>query len=397
MISIQEAVNLIVDKAKSFGVEQVSLEHALGLVLAENIYADRDYPPFNRATMDGYALQSDGFSEHNLDGFTLIERLFAGSVAQKEVVVGTCIKIMTGAPVPAGADAVIRVEDSRQTGEKVYFAINALKPWQNVALQGEDAKQGSLIIPKNQLITTQIVSGLAVTGKAQVQVAKTPSVAVLSTGNEIKQVGMEVLPHQIRDSNTFAIRYFLKKFHIHSPASYLVADNKHDLKTTLQQCLDKDIIILSGGVSKGDADYVPEVLASLGVQQVFHRVKIKPGAPLWFGALPSGGVVFGLPGNPVSVQVGCKVFIEPYLRTCFNLPLQQPLILPFMGTKNKKTPLDEYFPCSIITRNAISGIAPTPYNSSGDVAATLGSDGIALHPESIEILTENTPVQFLYW
>ncbi|QHT70695.1 molybdopterin molybdotransferase MoeA [Rhodocytophaga rosea] len=397
MLSIQEAVNLIIAQATSFGIEQVSLDDALGRVLAENIYADRDYPPFNRATMDGYALQSTAFSEYNPDGFSLIEHLFAGSIAQKEVVAGTCIKIMTGAPVPAGADAVIRVEDSRREGDKVYFNTNNMKPWLNIARQGEDARQGNLIIPKDQLITTQIVSGLAVTGKAQVQVAKTPDVAVLSTGNEVRQVGMEVLPHQIRDSNTFAIRYFLKKFHIHSPASHLVADNKQDLKTTLQQHLNADIIILSGGVSKGDADYVPEVLASLGVQQVFHRVKIKPGAPLWFGKLPAGGVVFGLPGNPVSVQVGCKVFIESYLRTCFNLPQQQPLILPFLVSKNKKTPFDEYFPATILTKNAISGIAPTPYNSSGDVAATLNSDGIALHPESIDALTENTPVQFLYW
>jgi molybdopterin molybdotransferase len=155
--------------------------------------------------------------------------------------------------------------------------------------------------------------------------------------------------------------------------------------------------VLSGGVSKGDADYVPEVLHALGVKQIFHRIQIKPGAPLWFGVLPNGGVVFGLPGNPVSVQVACRLFIEPYLRTCFGIKLREPVILPFQGTKLKKTKFDEYFPCKIATDSTFSGLVPLRNNSSGDIAATLGSDGIALHPHDTEELAEGMPVKFYFW
>jgi molybdopterin molybdotransferase len=161
--------------------------------------------------------------------------------------------------------------------------------------------------------------------------------------------------------------------------------------------LDKEVIVLSGGVSKGDADFVPEVLQSLGVKQIFHRIQIKPGAPLWFGTLPNSGVVFGLPGNPVSVQVACRLFIEPYLRTCLGLQLREPIILPFLGEKLKKTKFDEYFPCKIVTDTTSSGLLPLRNNSSGDIAATLGSDGIALHPHTLEILTPSTPVKFYFW
>jgi molybdopterin molybdotransferase len=397
MTTVAEATQLITAQAKSFGTEKVSIDAAFNRVLAQDIIADRDYPPFNRATMDGYAIQSTDFLEKKLTTLQVLENLFAGGVATQQITSGTCIKIMTGAPAPQGADAVIRVEDTRQEGNQVHFTNTAVKKGQNIARQAEDASKGSTLIARNCWIDATVMSGLAVTGHAEVLVEKIPKVAIISTGNEIVQVGQPVLPHQIRDSNTFAIKSFFRQYHINAPVTILAPDNKAALAEAIQSVLDKDILVLSGGVSKGDADYVSEVLHALGVKQIFHRIQIKPGAPLWFGVLPNGGVVFGLPGNPVSVQVACRLFIEPYLRTCFSIKLREPIVLPFLGTKLKKTKFDEYFPCRIVTDSTTSGLVPLRNNSSGDIAATLGSDGIALHPHDIEELTEGRPVKFHFW
>ena len=158
-----------------------------------------------------------------------------------------------------------------------------------------------------------------------------------------------------------------------------------------------DIVILSGGVSKGDADYIPAVLQDCGVSEIFHKVKIKPGNPLWFGATQKGTVVFGLPGNPVAVQVSCKIFIEPYLRKCFQSAQIQPIYLPLFEKKKKRTKLDEFFPCQLSNKNNSTGLQPCRMNGSGDVAALIASDGIALHPTDQEELQAFDHIQFYSW
>lgn len=397
MTTVAEAIQLITAQAKSFGKEKVSIDEAFNRVLAQDVMADRDYPPFNRATMDGYAIQSADFLEKNRTALQVLENLFAGGVATQQVTSGTCIKIMTGAPAPQGADAIIRVEDTRQEGNKVYFTNTTVRAGQNIAKQSEDAKKGDILIPQHQWIDATVMGGLAVTGYAEVMVERLPKVAIISTGNEVVQVGQAVQPHQIRDSNTYAIKSFFRHYQIQSPITILAPDSKTALTEAVQSVLDTNILVLSGGVSKGDADYVPEVLQSLGVKQIFHRIQIKPGAPLWFGIMPNGGAVFGLPGNPVSVQVACRLFIEPYLRSCFSTKLREPIVLPFLSERPRKTKFDEYFPCKIVTEGTISGLVPLRNNSSGDIAATLGSDGIALHPYNTDTLTKDTPVHFFFW
>ncbi len=397
MHSISEALDLIKACAKSFGVEDVSIHDAHNRVLAENVYADRDYPPFNRSAMDGYAVLSSDFKDKKIHELKLIERLHAGHVAKEKVISDTCIKIMTGAPVPEGADAVIRVEDTIEKNGLVGFKVDYVWSLQNIASQAEDAIKGDLIIKKDVVLDATTLPVLAVVGKSTVKVHKLPEIVVASTGNEIVAVEDKIKPHQIRDSNSYSLKSFFRQYCISSITSIKVADDKVKLKESLKNFLKADILILSGGVSKGDADYVPEVLTSLGVVEVFHRVKIKPGNPLWFGRTPSGGVVFGLPGNPVAVQIACKVFIEPYLRGCFNMEVIQPMFLPLFLEKMKKTKFDEYFPCKIINKNRTTGVVPTRMNGSGDIAATLGSDGIAIHPADTDKLSENSVVEFYLW
>ncbi len=397
MTSVAAAIQLITQQARTFGTEEVPIEDASGRVLAQDIVAERDYPPFNRSAMDGYAVQAADFIGRKEVRLQLLEKLHAGKVATQEVTAGTCIKIMTGAPVPQGADAVVKVEDTREEGETVFFNTESIQSGQHIAKQGEDARQGDRVVSQGQLIDTPLSSVLAVTGTYRVKAEKLPTVAIISTGNEIMPVHADLLPHQIRDSNSYAVGSFFRKFGIVKITKALVRDDKESLRETIDRLLENDMLVLSGGVSKGEADYVPEVLKSLGVKEVFHRVRIKPGAPLWFGISDRGGVVFGLPGNPVSVQVACRIFIESYLRRCFGLEPVQPIYLPFKASRPRKTTLDEFFPGKILTEAYHSGLVPVRYNGSGDIAATLGSDGICLHPGGVEQLTEGMPVAFYPW
>lgn len=396
MTSIPQALDSILSFAKSFGTEKVSIHDAFNRVLAEDIYADRDYPPFNRSAMDGYAVLASDLTKPETE-LKLIERLLAGGLATQKVVSGTCIKIMTGAPVPEGADAVVRVEDTTEKNNSVTFNVTGVKKKQNIATQAEDAHKGDLILKKDVVLSAMEISVLAVTGKSKVLVYTLPEISIVSTGNEIVPVDSAILPHQIRDSNSYALKSFLKTYSITSVNTVHVADDKIKLTETIKNNLNKDMLILSGGVSKGDADYVPEVLNSLGVKEIFHRVRIKPGAPLWFGLMPSGGVVFGLPGNPVSVQVAFKVFIEPFIRRCFNMEEIQPIYFPLFNDKLKKTKFTEYFPVKLTNKNNVSGVVSTKMNGSGDISATLGSNGIAVHREEIETIKENDIVQFYFW
>jgi molybdopterin molybdotransferase len=397
MISIREAQQFINGYSRNFGWEEVDIDNAFNRTLAEDIYADRDYPPFNRSAMDGYALKSEDLNDKMINEFEVIENLFAGNISNQKIQNGQCIKIMTGAPVPSTADAVIRVEDTTNNSQKTIFKLTAIKPWQNISKRGEDVLQNEILVVKNQIINATIIGVLAVTGRSKIKVCKLPSVAIVSTGNEVININSPVKPYQIRDSNSHVLKAFLRQYHIDDIETSLLPDEKEELKRGIGKLLHKDILILSGGVSKGDVDYIPEVLTSLGVKEIFHRVQIKPGSPLWFGIAETGAAVFALPGNPFSVQVAFKVFIEPYLRECFGLKQKTGLFVALLYPKNKNTKLDEFFPCRLISKNNTNCLLPITFNGSGDITATCHSDGIARHPSGEQILNAKTLVQFLPW
>ncbi|MDQ2719888.1 MAG: molybdopterin molybdotransferase MoeA [Bacteroidota bacterium] len=397
MLTVKEAQLIINSCSRSFGVEEVEIDCAFNRTLAEDIYADRDYPPFNRSAMDGFAVKSADINDKQINEFEVIEDLFAGNIAVKEMQSGQCIRIMTGAPVPFSADAVVRVEDTVNQRTSMHTKLNAIKSWQNISLKGEDVKESEILVRKNKLINPAILSALAVIGKYKIKVHQLPEVAILSTGNEIINIKNPVKPYQIRDSNSHTLKGFFKQYNIENIETLLLADKKEDLKNGIGKFLDKDILILSGGVSKGDADFIPEVLTSLGVKEIFHRVQIKPGNPIWFGITSKGKVVFALPGNPFSVKVAFKVFIEPYLRKCFALEPAPSLYFPLSIQKNKKTRFDEYFPCRLISENNSTGLLPVVFNGSGDIAATVNSDGIGLHPSGEETINEQSVIKFLPW
>ncbi|MCE9499437.1 MAG: molybdopterin molybdotransferase MoeA [Leptospira sp.] len=401
MISVREAREIISSVKLKASIKEVSFDALSGFVLAEDIYADRDYPPFNRATMDGFAVNSENFRGGMK--FRIVAEIPAGFSYDKKINSDSCVKIMTGASVPEGLDVIIKLEDSEElpgmNDEKfASFHLESVKPFLNIAKKGEDIQDKAKLLQKGNFCSPQVVSALATLGITNVKVTAPPSVAIISTGNEIVSPESDPSRVQIRDSNSYTLCEFLKKYNIKPEITELVPDDPDRLRESIKRGLEKNILFITGGVSMGSHDFVPAVLKSLNVTNRFHKVGIKPGKPFWFGESRSGGVVFALPGNPFSVQIIYKVFIENFLRNHVGLSDTMSLILPMEISREKKNNLDEYFPASIVNHpGSAPFMKPIGHNGSGDIRAGLYSDGIGLHPASEPVLEKGSLSEFIYW
>ncbi len=376
MIQLKEAQQLIKEQARSFGKEIVLLDDAVGRVLNEPVVADRDYPPFNRATMDGIAISCADWNE-GIQSYILIETVFAGKASTKNISKGECYKIMTGAAVPESADTVIRKEDVEEKENRLIVTVSELKPGQNIAAKGSDIKNGTAVINTSQLIKPGTVTTLASLGYDEVKVASLPSVSIITTGDEVLPVDAPVNKVQIRNSNQHLLKALLQQWKIKPASVEHVKDDTAALLQSISRRKQSDILILSGAVSAGDADFVPEVLLKAGAEKIFHKAAIRPGKPIWFGKFNNGAVVFALPGNPFSTFVTFKLFIEEFLFACFSLPERKILQLPFNGTRIKKTNLDEFFPVVLDEKTTV--INPIAFNTSGDITAVITAEALAMH------------------
>jgi molybdopterin molybdotransferase len=377
MIDYRQAQQLVLAHARSFGHEELPLEMAFGRVLAETVYADRDYPPFPRATMDGYALRYADL-EKGLFTFSIAETIYAGDTATREITAGECYKIMTGAAVPGSADVIVRREDVREEEGKAVLSDTLAQPFQNIARQGEDLQMGDVVIGRSCRCEPAVMGLLATLGRTTVKVEKLPRITLLTTGNEVVQVGEAVSPVQIRNSNRWLLEAALKKEGVALHSCRHVPDDPGLLRQEIGEALGSDMVILCGGVSAGDADYVPEVLGQLGVEKLFHKMAIRPGKPTWCGVGKGGVMVFALPGNPFSCLVNTILLIKPFLQGCWGLPVQAPLGLPMGEPRKKKTPLDEFFPVHL--SGAPARVVGVSLNGSGDIRLGRQANGLALHP-----------------
>jgi molybdopterin molybdotransferase len=387
MLSYTEAQHIIKSFARSFGTEKVSLDDALGRVIAEEIIADRDYPPFNRSAMDGYAIRSEDF-EKNIKQFKVVDTIYAGSTSEKELSAGDCYKIMTGAAVPSSANAVIRKEDAEEKNQLVSFSLSQLKAFQNIARKGEDLKKGITILNKPQRCNTSLIGVLASVGKHEALVQKLPSVAIITTGNEVVDVRQPVSAVQIRNSNFYVLKALLKSWGIKSSFSHHVLDDPDEVRSAVEKSLQYDIVILNGGVSAGDADYVPSVLKQSGVEELFHKVNIRPGKPFWCGR-KQNTMVFALPGNPLSCLVTFTIFIRHYLESCFGISSSL-LSLPIAEERKQRVKLDEFFPVQI--KGEPSEFYSVPFNGSGDIRLGFEASAFALHPHDKTELKEGETI-----
>jgi len=323
LITVNKALEIVLNCAENYGIEEVDFLNSSGRILKENIFADRDFPPFDRVSMDGIAISSESFN-NGQRAFKIEGILAAGSKQLTLQNTNNCLEAMTGAVLPKNTDAVIQYE--LLTIENGFATINldVVKTFQNIHLKGTDKKQGDLLIKENTLISPAEIGVFATVGKTMIKVAKQPKVMVISTGNELVEVGENPADHQIRRSNVFTLVSLLEKLKIKADTAHIL-DDKEILKTKIEVYLnDYDVLIFSGAVSKGKFDFIPEVLDQLGVKKLFHEVKQRPGKPFWFGkknlenmlktkvAERSRSIVFAFPGNPVATFVNCLKYFYPW-------------------------------------------------------------------------------------
>ena len=377
MITYTQAKEMILGQARSFGAEIVPLEQAFGRVLAELIRADRDYPPFPRATMDGYAMRYTEL-ESGIRHFAAVETIMAGDTSTRPLGSGECYKIMTGAAVPASADIVIRREDVEEGNGVITPGGHPWRRYQNIARQGEDLTADTLVIDRPCICEPSVIGLLATLGKTTVSVARIPRVGLLTTGNEVVAPGAVVGGVEIRNTNRWLLDAALKKYGVEINSWVHAPDDPHVLRLELDRMLEQEMLIISGGVSAGDADYVPLVLEAAGVRRIFHKIAIRPGKPVWAGVGPQGQMVFALPGNPFSCLVGTILLIRPYLQACFGLPPVEPLGLELGAAHKKRSPLDEFFPAML--QGSPARVMPMPINTSGDIRLGMQANMLALHP-----------------
>ena len=312
MIKVSVVDDLINGSLLDLPVEKIGFEESLGRILKEKIVADREFPPFDRVMMDGIAIKFSewdaGRREYPVTGLQA-----AGDPIQTLAEPTACLEVMTGAILPAGADTVIKYEDLNiEAGTARVNPDLGVRNRQHIHPQGADRQSGEVLININTVMSPAEVAILATVGKSEVLVATQPRIAVIATGDELIDVSETPLQHQIRKSNVYELKAGLTEQGISADIFHFI-DDKEQLLTGLKQLLETyDVLVLSGGVSMGKLDYVPEILAELGVEKLFHKVSQRPGKPFWFGR-HQGGVVFALPGNPVSTYVGLKRYVIPFI------------------------------------------------------------------------------------
>ncbi len=314
MISVKDAVEVILKEIKPLGVESLDIMSALGRVLGEDIAAARNNPPWNNSAMDGYALRADDTKAAGPDGPVALKVIYdlpAGHAPKSAVGRGEAVRIMTGAPVPEGADSVIMVELT-EAGNGTVVIRSKVNPGENIRKSGEDFKAGDVVIRKGAVIRPAEISMLATVGAPFVFAHKRPRVAVVSTGDEL--VDINEAPHmgKITNSNGYALSALVAECGAVPLPLGIARDTRESLRAKLEAAMEADCIISSGGVSVGDYDFVKDVLKDMGSQMIFWKVAMKPGKPLAFGVI-GGKPAFGLPGNPVSSMVAFEQFVRPAL------------------------------------------------------------------------------------
>ncbi len=337
MLTVEEAIKKILDEVDTLEAVQVPILESLGQVLAEDIVSAINVPPLDNSAMDGYALRAAdtaGASEKTPVILKVIDTVIAGSLARREVTKGTAVRIMTGAPLPRGADAVVQFENTDETKRKdALKEIGILEeagPGLNVRKAGEDIARGTVALKKGAIIRPPEVGVMAQLGYSQVKVIRRPVVAVFSTGNELCELGQPLPEGKIYDSNLYSIAALIKRYGCVPKILGIARDEEKSLVAKLKQAQDADMLLTTGGVSMGDYDMVKEILAKEG-KIVFWQVRVKPGKPLAFGKIRGKAKDIphlGLPGNTVSCMVSFELFVRPAL-------------LKMMGKKNLAKPAVE--------------------------------------------------------
>lgn len=311
-LSLGAAQHCILQHTAILGVESIPLEKSLGHVLAETVSANRDHPPYDVSAMDGYALRNADL--HNMTAtLAVIEDIKAGATPAKTILPGQCARIMTGAPIPQGADTVVRVEDTLLQSDGSVRINQPAKPGADIRLCGENLSKGAVVFNAGVEITPGVLGMLAMVKRAEILVHRRPRVAILSSGDELEGLHEPFDPHKIPDANSYTLMAQVQALGIEPTLLGIARDDAQELSQYLKRGLEFDVLLVSGGTSVGVYDFVRPTLEALDVQMHFWRVAIRPGHPIAFGTTPSTNI-FCLPGNPVSSMVCFEQFVAPALR-----------------------------------------------------------------------------------
>ena len=372
MLSVKEAEQIVQDNVCEFGTEIISFELSPGRIIAEDVFTDRDMPPFNRATMDGIAIKYDAITE-GIKEFHIAGVQAAGDEPLLINDDSNCIEIMTGAALHDSLDTVIRYEDLIIEHGKAKLKTEVISKWQSIHQKGVDKKKGELLIPSSSEIHPEEISILASVGKTNVSVKKLPTVVIISTGDELVDINENPNPFQIRRSNNYMVKAVLEKFHI-IPEMMHISDDLLHITRVIEDCLLKyDVIILSGGVSMGKFDHIPKVLVGSGVTTLFHKVKQRPGKPFFFGR-NSSTIIFGFPGNPVSTFFCLYRYFIPWLNACLGKKPCPVLVAALQSNINFIPAFDYFIPVQLsFDHKAQLNALPIAGNGSGDFANLLNT------------------------
>jgi molybdopterin molybdotransferase len=399
MLTVDQAIEAILRLAHPLPARTTPLIDAVGSTLAEDIVADIDLPPFDKALMDGYAVRSADLSTPGDHRLRFVEEITAGRMPSRSLLEGETSRIMTGAPLPSGADAVVMVERSRLDGSDVILPGPVLAG-QSRLTRGREMREGEVLLAKGTTIDATKLGLIASAGRAGVLAIPRPTVAVVPTGDELVPVSRRPEPGQIRNTNGVMLAALAKAWGARDVTEMpIVPDDPDRLRSGLRTAIDgSDVVLISGGVSAGSKDLVPSALDDLGVEPVFHKVRVKPGKPLWFGVVPARGsrpirLVFGLPGNPVSGVVGFLLFVLPALDA-------------LAGRAKKRTQLDSFRlgspfehrgdrPTYHPARLQGGNLFPLEWAGSADLRTVALADGFAAFPAGDRVFLEGEEVSFL--
>jgi len=394
MISVRQALEIALQKTKRLPAETMALLESAGRVLAEDVISDVDMPPFARSTMDGYALRSEDvrLAPARLQVAGVIP---AGSYPNFSLQPMQAAKIMTGAPLPLGADAVQMVEKTRPLKDSAAVEIlEAVSSGHNVSPLGSEAQRGDVVLPAGAFISPGVIGLLAAVGKSSVAVYRAPSVGILATGDELVDIAAKPALGQIRNSNSFTLYAQVKQAGGKPHLLGVAKDTKENLHRHIAEGLHYDLFLATGGVSMGDLDLVEEVFAEFGLEVFFEKIAMKPGKPVVMARSTRGGLVFGLPGNPVSATTVFEVLVRPVMRKMMGFPIYQnqmvlaTLTEPFVNRSGR----ENYAPAVTWYEEKRFLVRPLKSKGSGDAVTYAKSNSYLICPIERTALSPNENV-----
>jgi molybdopterin molybdotransferase len=403
VVGFEEALKIVLDHGGGLStppVESLPLLDCVNRVLAEAVRADRDQPPFDRSTRDGFAVRA---AECGSGDLRIAGQVRAGEQWKGTLEPGAAIEIMTGAPVPDGADAVVMVEHVDRTDERIRPAAGrTIRRGDNIVPRGSEARAGQSVLPAGTVIEGAEVALAAACGRSHIGVYRRPQVAIVSTGDELVEIDATPELQQIRNSNSYGLAALVTEAGGEAVRLRIVRDQRAELLETIGTARRSDLMLLSGGVSMGKYDLVEEVLGTLGAEFFFTGVRMQPGKPVVFGRLPAkdgnpAQYFFGLPGNPVSTQVTFHCFVEPLLRAMQGVKVQGPRFAQATLAEDaaSKAGLMQVLPARMETVNLRPEVRLVPWQGSGDLTANARANCYAVLPPDKERFTAGDVITVL--